>query len=117
MAAPAAQLTRRHKRQIAFLIYRDFRGLTRPITLDPATLFSRLLQSQGIVPRHFEQAAQMLSEGDVAENVPCGPDPERHLDAIRESVGAGFDHVYVHQIGADQEGFFRFYENEVLPKL
>lgn len=49
------EFTRRHKRQIAFLIYRDFRGLTRPITLEPRTLFSRLLQSQGIVPRHFEQ--------------------------------------------------------------
>jgi len=25
--------------------------------------------------------------------------------------------VYVHQIGPDQEGFFRFYEREVLPKV
>ena len=69
------------------------------------------------LPRHFEQAAQMLSADDVAEDVPCGPDPERHLDAIRQYVDAGFDHVYVHQIGPDQEGFFRFYEREVLPKV
>ena len=69
------------------------------------------------LPRHFEQAAQMLSPQDVAEGVPCGPDPEPHLDAIREYVDAGFDHVYVHQIGPDQEGFFRFYEREVLPKV
>lgn len=59
----------------------------------------------------------MLTEDDVAEQVPCGPDPERHLAAIREYVDAGFDHVYVHQVGPDQEGFFRFYEDEVLPKL
>ena len=69
------------------------------------------------LPRHFEQTAKMLSADDVAETVPCGPDPERHLDAIREYVDAGFDHVYVHQIGPDQEGFFRFYEREVLPKI
>jgi coenzyme F420-dependent glucose-6-phosphate dehydrogenase len=69
------------------------------------------------LPRHFEQAAQMLSPDDVAENVPCGPDPERHLDAIRQYVDAGFDNVYVHQIGPDQEGFFRFFEREVLPKV
>ena len=26
-------------------------------------------------------------------------------------------HVYVHQVGPDQEGFFRFYQREVLPRL
>jgi hypothetical protein len=26
-------------------------------------------------------------------------------------------HVYVHQIGPDQEGFFRFYEERILPEL
>ena len=69
------------------------------------------------LPRHFEQAAEMLSEDDVAQNVPCGPDAERHLDAIREYVDAGFDHVYVHQVGPDQEGFFRFYADHVLPRV
>jgi coenzyme F420-dependent glucose-6-phosphate dehydrogenase len=69
------------------------------------------------LPRHFEQAAEVLSEEDVAEKVVCGPDPERHLEAIREYVDAGFDHVYVHQVGPDQEGLLRFYEDQILPKL
>ena len=69
------------------------------------------------LPRHFEQAAENIGEDDVAEKVICGPDPERHLATIREFVDAGFDHVYVHQVGLDQPGFFRFYEREVLPKL
>jgi G6PDH family F420-dependent oxidoreductase len=69
------------------------------------------------LPRHFEQLAEMVSEDDIAEAIPCGPDPEWHVKSIREYADAGFDHVYVHQIGPDQEGFFRFYENEVLPKL
>ncbi|MFN2543565.1 MAG: TIGR03557 family F420-dependent LLM class oxidoreductase [Actinomycetota bacterium] len=69
------------------------------------------------LPRNFQDAAEMLSPDDVAEGVICGPDPERHLDAIREYADAGFDHVYVHQVGPDQEGFFRFYEREVLPKV
>ena len=30
---------------------------------------------------------------------------------------AGFDHVHVDQVGPDQEGFFRFYESEILPRL
>jgi coenzyme F420-dependent glucose-6-phosphate dehydrogenase len=69
------------------------------------------------VPSHFEEAVAMVTEEDVAEVVPCGPDPERHLEAIREYERAGFDHVYVHQIGADQEGFLRFYREHVLPEF
>jgi coenzyme F420-dependent glucose-6-phosphate dehydrogenase len=68
-------------------------------------------------PAHFEQAAKMVREEDVAQAIICGPDPERHIAGIKEFVGAGYDHVYVHQIGPDQEGFFRFYERDVLPKI
>jgi coenzyme F420-dependent glucose-6-phosphate dehydrogenase len=68
-------------------------------------------------PTHFEQAAQMVSPDDLAESLPLGPDPERHLESIRQYLDAGYDHVYVHQIGPDQEGFFRFYERDILPKL
>jgi coenzyme F420-dependent glucose-6-phosphate dehydrogenase len=69
------------------------------------------------LPRHFEQAAELVTEENVVASVVCGPDPERHLDAIRQFSDAGFDHVYVHQIGPDQDGMIRFYEREVLPKV
>jgi len=69
------------------------------------------------LPRHFEQAAENVGEGDVAELVACGPDPEHHLDTIRKFTDAGYDHVAIHQIGPDQDGFFDFYEREILPKL
>ena len=68
-------------------------------------------------PAHFEQACKLVTEDMVAESVVCGPDPERHVAQIREYLAAGYDHVWVHQIGPDQEGFFGFYEREVLPKL
>jgi G6PDH family F420-dependent oxidoreductase len=67
------------------------------------------------LPSHFEDAAENVREEDVADAVVCGPDPERHRAAIQEFVDAGYDHVYVHQVGDDQEGFFDFYEREVLP--
>ena len=50
------------------------------------------------------------------KNFPCGPDPERHIEAIRAYADAGFDELYITQIGSDQEGFIRFYEREVLPE-
>jgi G6PDH family F420-dependent oxidoreductase len=69
------------------------------------------------LPRDFEEACAMVSRDDVAELVVCGPDPERHLEAIATYADAGYDHVYVHQVGPKQEGFLRFYEREVLPRL
>jgi coenzyme F420-dependent glucose-6-phosphate dehydrogenase len=69
------------------------------------------------LPRHFEQAAEMVTEDDVAEKVTCGPDPERHIEAIRKYLDAGYEYVYVHQVGHEQDGFFDFYKREVLPKL
>jgi len=69
------------------------------------------------LPRHFESVAELVTEDAVAESVTCGPDPERHVKAIEEFAKAGYDHVCVHQVGSDQEGFFRFYEREVLPRL
>jgi len=46
-----------------------------------------------------------------------GRNPEEHVEAIREYADAGYDHVCIHQVGPDQEGFIRFYEREVLPQL
>lgn len=67
--------------------------------------------------RHYEAVAELVREEDVAETVVCGPDADRHLEQIREFEQAGFTHVFVHQIGREQEGFLRFYAEKILPAL
>jgi coenzyme F420-dependent glucose-6-phosphate dehydrogenase len=67
-------------------------------------------------PQDFEEAAAMITPDDMTESVPCGPDADRYRMAIKEYEDAGYDHVYIHQIGPDQEGFFRFYESEILAR-
>jgi coenzyme F420-dependent glucose-6-phosphate dehydrogenase len=69
------------------------------------------------VPAHFEQAAKLVKEEDVANQVICGADPERYLSKINEYADAGYDYVWIHQVGPDQEGFIRFFETKVFPKL
>jgi len=56
-------------------------------------------------PVNFEAATKTATEDDVAELVACGPDPERHVEAIQRFVDAGYDHVAVVQAGDDQAGF------------
>lgn len=68
-------------------------------------------------PTHFEQVAELVTEDALAEKLPCGPDPEPVVEAVRTYEKAGFDHLYFHQIGPDQEGFLRFWRDELAPAL
>ncbi len=68
-------------------------------------------------PAHFEQASSLVTEDQVADSIVCGPDPERHVAAVEQYFDAGFDEVYVCQVGDDQEGFFDFYRSELRPRL
>jgi G6PDH family F420-dependent oxidoreductase len=65
----------------------------------------------------FEQLGEAGSPEQTAESVPCGPDPEQAAEAIKKYVDAGFDEVYISQMGPDQEGGIRFLADEVLPRL
>jgi coenzyme F420-dependent glucose-6-phosphate dehydrogenase len=69
------------------------------------------------LPRHFEQAARMVTEDAVADTVVCGPDLARFVERIEAYVEAGYDRVFMHQIGEDQEPFLRFFAEQVLPKV
>jgi hypothetical protein len=53
----------------------------------------------------------------LTEKIPCGPDPDRHLEAIQQYVDAGFDEVHLSQIGDDQAGFLDFYATKLAPRL
>ena len=66
---------------------------------------------------HFEQAAKLVTEEQIAQKIVCGPDPEQHLAKLRAYEEAGYTHVAVHQVGQDQEGFMRFYKEEIVPRF
>jgi G6PDH family F420-dependent oxidoreductase len=68
-------------------------------------------------PSDFDAVAESVTEEMATAEVPCGPDPEPVLEQIGKWEQASFDHVALHQIGSDQEGFFRFWERELKPKL
>jgi G6PDH family F420-dependent oxidoreductase len=74
------------------------------------------VQSELPNPINFEAATASVREEDVAKVVPCGPDAERHLDAIRQWTDAGFDRVAIIQTG-DPERFFEAWERELRPRL
>lgn len=68
-------------------------------------------------PRHFEQAVELVSRERVAASMTCGDDVDAHLATLGAYADAGFDAVFVNQIGPEQRGFFDFYRTKVLPQL
>lgn len=67
------------------------------------------------LPEHYDALSAGFTDDDIPRAVVCGPDAQAHIAGIRRFVDAGFTHVYLHQVGPDQEGFFEFYRREVLP--
>ena len=74
------------------------------------------LSQELATPVLFEQACELVRDEDL-ESLPAGPDPEPYVQAAHEYEEAGFTHVYFHQIGGDQDGFFRFWREQLQPRL
>jgi G6PDH family F420-dependent oxidoreductase len=76
-------------------------------------------QSSQILPRPKDFAAltSLVPKDAVAESVACGPDADKHASQVRQYVEAGVDEIYVQQIGPDMDGFFRSWQNDVLPQF
>ena len=75
------------------------------------------LSQELALPRHFEQASSLVTPDSMVEHTPMGPDPKPYVEAINEYLDAGVENVYLHQIGPDQAGFFRFFRDELLSEL
>jgi hypothetical protein len=67
------------------------------------------------LPRHFGQLAELVTEDMVT--APCGPDPAPYVKGIRAYEEAGFDEVYLGQVGGRLEGAFEFFATQVLPRV
>lgn len=64
-------------------------------------------------PRHFAQASTLVTQDQVLSAVPCGPEVGRYADSITEFTLAGYDEVYLQQIGPDQDAFFEFWTDKL----
>jgi G6PDH family F420-dependent oxidoreductase len=93
------------------------KGLARATREWPNLALKGPLGQELATPSQFEASAAMVDEGDVAKLAPCGADPEAYLKLIGEYADAGFTHVYIHQIGENQDEFAAFVAKELMPRL
>ncbi len=75
------------------------------------------LNAELALPKHFEDATSLVREDDLRPAVVVGPELDDYLASIEAYERAGYDGVWFHQVGDDQEGFTTFAEKELLPAL
>ncbi len=68
-------------------------------------------------PKHFEQASQLVTRESTAVSVVAGPKVEAHVEQLRSYVEAGYDEVYVANMGPHYLEMIDAYGRGVLPAL
>jgi coenzyme F420-dependent glucose-6-phosphate dehydrogenase len=68
-------------------------------------------------PEDFAAMAKLIHIDNFKNRVLMSADLDEHLDHIQHYVDLGFDEVYVHNVGRNQEEFIRAYGERVIPKL
>ena len=68
-------------------------------------------------PRHFEQASSLVTEEMTRSSVVCGNDASAHVEAFAPYLEAGFDEIYVANMGPHYQEMLAFYQSDVLPEL
>lgn len=69
-------------------------------------------------PAAFDAASASVTEDEIAEQIPCGPDVTKHVGAVKGFLEAGFTDVCLVQTGGGkQDAFLDWSEHELLPAL
>jgi G6PDH family F420-dependent oxidoreductase len=68
-------------------------------------------------PQHFEQVSQLVTREATAESITAGPDVDAHVAGLQEYVEAGFDEVYVANMGPEYLAMIEAYGRDVLPRV
>ena len=68
-------------------------------------------------PASFDAAASFVRPEDVDGPVRVSSDVGRHVAWLEGDLELGFERVYVHNVGRDQDSFIETWGREVLPRL
>ena len=68
-------------------------------------------------PFDFEQMAKLVRPEDFEGRMVISSDPDVHRAAIQRFVDLGFDRVYLHNVGRNQQEWIEVFGAQVLPAL
>ena len=68
-------------------------------------------------PDAFDAATADATPDDVARTVQVSSDPARHLERLSGLVDVGFDRIFLHHVGTEQDAFIDAFGEHVVPAL
>ena len=68
-------------------------------------------------PAHFDEASRFVRKDDMRDSVLISSDPAMFVDWLSELAGLGFDGLYLHHVGVEQQEFIETFGQRVLPML
>jgi probable non-F420 flavinoid oxidoreductase len=68
-------------------------------------------------PEHFDVVSAEVTPEQVAKSVNVSADPGQHAQWLHDLVEMGFDEIYLHHVGQEQQPFLDVFGSDVLPQL
>jgi hypothetical protein len=68
-------------------------------------------------PEDFENMAKLVRLENFKNRMLISADLEEHTAALQNYVDMGFDAIYLHNVGRNQEAFIRAFGEKVIPQL
>jgi G6PDH family F420-dependent oxidoreductase len=100
-----------------------FKGCWAPTEQEGVETAHRLWANSGVPgelsqvlpsPKHFEQASRLVTEQMTRDAVACGPEPAKHAEQLQAYEKAGFDEVYIANMGPHYRELTDMYRREFL---
>lgn len=80
-------------------------------------VFGGVLSWELEIPAQFDAAAAHVRAEDVDATVLVSADPSRHVSWLAELAGLGFDQLFLHHVGQEQDPFIEVFGEKVIPEL
>jgi probable non-F420 flavinoid oxidoreductase len=80
-------------------------------------VFGSDLATELPLPEHFDAAAEFVTPSDVEGPVLISSDLSRHTTWLSELAELGFERLYLHHVGQDQQRFIDAFGAKVIPEL
>lgn len=68
-------------------------------------------------PYDFEQLVRGVTEDDMRAGLLISADPDVHRAQIQRYADLGFTHIYLHNVGSNQQEWLEVFGRDVLPKV
>jgi coenzyme F420-dependent glucose-6-phosphate dehydrogenase len=68
-------------------------------------------------PEQFDALGKHVRPEDMRQSLRISADPARHIEWLKADLALGFDEIYLHNVGPNQEEFITDFGRHVLPNL